>query len=652
LALLHLTLFPIDHLRLLMDRKQHSVIRVRVQGGTMNHSLNRRDVLKAITAAGVLAVLPRMSAEASGEAPGGWITGKMSGAEALVAALQLEGTDVVFGIPGAQDNELWDTMKSKCLSYLLVTHEFSASTMADGYARATGKVGVCCIVPGPGVTNALSGIAEAWLDSIPMAVIVTDVDHGPMAHAFQVHEINNIGLLQQVTKGVYKVDKIEQIPDAVRQAFTLARIGEPGPVAVVVQYPFFIAEANFNSAPLPPPPPPFSEEPFQRALEKICDQKYRVGIIAGLGCMDYSAQLTQLAEVLQAPVATSVSGKGVISECHPLSVGWGPGPHGTKASELIFKHHVDLILAIGVRFSEVSTGFFQTTEKHPFIHVDACLNNIGRNVKVDVGVHAEAGQFLDRLLSHADQIRRPPNPHLVGEISLVKKAEMLVWSEPKSKCGVDPMLLVLGMRRALNPDALLYVDVTQTEHWAAEAFAALQPRTYFNPTDNQAMGWSIPASIGGQKAFPDRQVATITGDGCFLMSMQEMTSAVRECLPVKFFVLDDQAYHYMQTLQKAAYVRTTATVLAHIDYPALAKAYGMEYAEIPSNDDIEAGVRGVFALKGPVLVRVPIDYGKRQCRWINAVRMKYQRDLTRDQTVKFAARMGSRALHIHSQVND
>ncbi len=319
---------------------------------------------------------------------------------------------------------------------------------------------------------------------------------------------------------------------------------------------------------------------------------------------------------------------------------------------MIFKHEVDVTLAIGVRFSEVSTGFFQTIEKHPFIHVDACADNIGRNVKVDVGVQADSGVFLARLLANADLIRRPPNPELVAKIAALKRSELAENSEPKSRCGVDPMLLVLGMRRALDPDALLYVDVTQTEHFAAEAYTVVQPRTYFNPTDNQAMGWSIPASIGGQRAFPGRQVATITGDGCFLMSMQEITTAAREGLPVKFFVLDDQAYHYMQTLQKAAYVRTTATVLARLDYAALAKAYGVEYAEIVSNVDIEAGVRAAFACHGPVLVRVAIDYGKRQSRWINAVRAKYQRDLTRDQTVKFAARMGSRALHIHNQVND
>ena len=368
--------------------------------------------------------------------------------------------------------------------------------------------------------------------------------------------------------------------------------------------------------------------------------------------MDHAAALTQLAEVLQAPVATSVSGKGVISECHPLSVGWGYGPHATKTAEMIFKHDVDLLLAIGVRFSEVSTGYYSDPDKHPCIHVDICANNIGRNVKVDIGVHAEAGLFIDRLLQQADLIRRPPNEHLAAGIATLKKLEDFHQEVPESKHGVDPMMLVLGLRKVLAPDALLYVDVTQTEHWAAEAFTVLQPRTYFNPTDNQAMGWSIPASIGGQRAFPGRQVATITGDGCLLMSMVEMTTAVREGLAVKFFILDDHVYHYMQTLQKAAYLRTTGTVLANIDYPALARAYGLGYAEIICNADVEAGIQNAYAIPGPVLVRVATDYGKRKCRWIQAVRMKYQRDLTRDQTVMFAARMGTRALHIHKQIND
>src|SRR5262249_16060537 len=222
-------------------------------------------------------------------------------------------------------------------------------------------------------------------------------------------------------------------------------------------------------------------------------------------------------------------------------------------------------------------------------------------------------------------------------------------SEVYGRCGTDPMALVLALRRCLAEDALLFVDVTQSEHWAAEAFTVCQPRTYFNPTDNQAMGWSIPASIRAQRVFPGRQVATITGDGCFLMSAMEVSTAARESLPVKFFVLDDQAYHYMQTLQKSAYLRTTATILARLDYEALAKGFGVAYNEIPCTEGLEGGVRNALAHPGPVLTRVVTDYGKRPMRWIGAVKHRYRDELTTHQKVRFMARMGSRAVHFHRE---
>src|SRR5581483_10405380 len=186
----------------------------------------------------------------------------------------------------------------------------------------------------------------------------------------------------------------------------------------------------------------------------------------------------------------------------------------------------------------------------------------------------------------------------------------------------DPMLFVLALRQATCADALTFVDVTCAEHWAAEAYSVHQPRTYFNPTDNQGMGWSIPASIGAQRIHPGRQVVTITGDGCFLMTAMEISTAARECLPVKFFVLDDQAYHYMQTLQKQAYLRTNATILAHLDYAALARGFGVGYHEIGPGDDLDALVRGALCQPGPMLVRVITDYGKRPVRWINAVKKR------------------------------
>jgi acetolactate synthase-1/2/3 large subunit len=215
-----------------------------------------------------------------------------------------------------------------------------------------------------------------------------------------------------------------------------------------------------------------------------------------------------------------------------------------------------------------------------------------------------------------------------------------------AKCGVDPMSLITALRRCTRPDALVYVDVALAEHLAAEAFTVHQARTYFNPVDNQSMGWSIPAAMGGQAAHPGRQVVTITGDGCMLMSALELSTAARAHLPVKFFILDDGAYHYMQVLQQSAYRRTTATVLPRIDYQALAQAMGLMYWEINPTCDLEASINGALAHDGPVLVRVVTDYGKRQIRWIEATKDRFTDELSAKQKARFATRIGVRSVKL------
>jgi acetolactate synthase-1/2/3 large subunit len=249
-------------------------------------------------------------------------------------------------------------------------------------------------------------------------------------------------------------------------------------------------------------------------------------------------------------------------------------------------------------------------------------------------------------LENESAIRRNKNEKLTSCIASWKADDTRANAKPNSKCGIDPMQFILALRKSTKPDALTYVDVTLSEHWAAEAFTTRRPRHYFNPTDNQAMGWSIPASIGGQKAFPNRQVVTITGDGCFLMSAMEISTTARECLPVKFFVLDDQTYHYMQKLQKQAYLRTTATILARMNYEALAKGFGVDYHEIKPGDDLEASIQIALDKKGPVLTRVITDYGQRPVRWIDAVKDRYTKELSGRQKLKFIARMGARALDL------
>jgi acetolactate synthase-1/2/3 large subunit len=583
----------------------------------------------------------------------GWVFGRMTGAQALTEALLAEGVGCVYGIPGAQENELWDSFKAKGLEYLLVTHEFSAACMADAYGRSVGRPGVLCVVPGPGVTNSLTGLGEALLDSSPVVAIVGDVGIGDKAKPFQVHALNQAELLKQVCKCVYPVQNVGQIPGAVRQAFVAAMSGEPGPVAVVVPYNLFIEAHDYRCPPPAVPAPAFDEEAFQKALAVLCDPKARVGIYAGFGCMNFPTELAAVAELLQAPVSTSVSGKGVIPDSHPLAVGWGFGPHASEVAEKVFakdklhplKSGVNTLLAIGVKFNETSTGHYVNPQPDRVVHVDANPCNLGRILRTDVCVHADAGVFLGRLLACSDKLQRPANNALTTRIRELKAAACRELRDiPQPKCGVDPLALVAAMRRVLPEDALLFTDVSATEHLAAEFYQVTHPRTYFNPVDNQAMGWSIPAAIGAQKVHHGKVVATITGDGCALMSSLEISTAARECLPVKFVVLDDQAYHYMQMLQKPAYLRTTATILARFDYRSMAQAMGVAYVEIQTHDELEPKLRGAVCHNGPVLVRVATDYGKRKIRWIEAVRDRYVDDLTAAQKARFLARVGSRAI--------
>jgi acetolactate synthase-1/2/3 large subunit len=627
----------------------------------MRWTFSRRGLFQGAAAlGGALAATAAQAGPLQRAKPAGWVFGRMTGSQALAEALLAEGVGCVYGIPGAQENELWDTLKEKGVPYLLVTHEFSAACMADGYARSTGRPGVLCVVPGPGATNSLTGLGEALLDSSPVVAIVGDIANGEKWRPFQVHGLNQVDLLKPVCKCVYPVQSVEQIPGAVRQAFVAAVEGEPGPVAVVVPYNLLIESHDYRTPPPAPPGLPFDEAAFGKAVALLCDKSHRVGIYAGVGCMDYGQSLVAVAELLQAPIATSVSGRGCVSECHPLAVGWGFGPHASAVAEHAFtkdpkhplKTGIDTLLAIGVKFSEVSTGFYGNPQPKHVIHVDASACNLGRVLRTDVCVHADAGLFLDRLLACGDQLRRPADSFLVTRIRHLKaESDKELCNVPPAKCGVDPLALVGSLRRSLPEDALLFTDVTVSEHLAAEHFRVFGPRTFFNPVDNQAMGWSVPAALGAQRVHGGRTVATLTGDGCLLMSAMEMTTAGREGLPVKFFILDDQAYHYMQMLQKPAYLRTTATILARLDYRAMAQAFGLAYQEIGSQADLDARVKGAVCHPGPVLVRVATDYGDRKVRWVEAVRKRYTKELTAGQKARFLARIGTRAIH-HEHRND
>ncbi|HMB05292.1 MAG TPA: thiamine pyrophosphate-binding protein [Isosphaeraceae bacterium] len=618
-------------------------------------SLNRRQALGAFGALGAAAAATVGTAPGSARAghvevgsvvrrPG--VRGRMTGAQAAVAALCCQGVRCVFGVPGAQNNELWDALKARQVPYLLVTTESSASVMADAAARVTGEVGVFAVVPGPGLTNAMTGIGEALLDSVPIVGIITDVSRGPGAPIGQVHSLPNTALVRPIVKAVIEIRHQAEIPGAIYQAYRIARAGEPGPVAVVIPFPFFNETWDYDH-PVPPPPPlPFDEPAYRGALGLLGDRRLRVGIYAGMGCLDAGPSLAAAAELLQAPVATSVSGKGCIPDAHPLAVGWGYGKQGTRAAERAFKD-VDLVLAVGVRYSEVSTANYAIPRHDRLIHVDANPNNLGRNVHACVTLCADSRLFLDRLLVDGAVLQRPACPPLWKKIRDTRAIDRAENARPRITRGVDPMFFLTQLRRALRPEELIFVDVSASTHWASEGIEVQGPRRYITPANNQSMGWAIAGAIGAQRVRPDRQVVAVTGDGCFLMGAMEMSTAPRAGLPVKFFVLDDGAYHYMQMLQEPMYRRTTATELARIDYAAFAAGLGLAYNEIACNPDVPAGLVRTLSTPGPVLTRVVVSYEGREIRWLNALKSTYLKRLSGEQKIRMAARVGIRSMNRH-----
>ena len=481
----------------------------------------------------------------------------------------------VFGIPGPRTTSSGTPSRPTASPYLLVAHEASASVMADASARATGEVGVFCVVPGPGLTNAMTGIGEALYDSVPIVGHHHRRRPGARRPIGQVHGLPNAALVRPIVKAVIEVRHQAEIPGAIFQAFRVARAGRAGPGRRPDPVPALHGGLGLR---------PAGAAPLPRSIRRgrLSPQVARPPARPSAPGRDLRrAGLRRCRPVADrrrrdAPGAGGHLGQrqGCIPDAHPLAVGWGYGKQGTRAAEAAFKD-VDLVLAIGVRYSEVSTANYAIPQHDTLIHVDINPQNLGRNVPAHVCLCADARVFLDRLM--ADAPGHPPRPlsAALAEDSRASAGRPLRGSDGRGfQTASTRCSSWASCAAALGPEELIFVDVTASTHWAAEAIEVQGPRRYFTPADNQSMGWAIPAAIGAQLVRPDRQVVCVTGDGCFLMSAMEMSSAARAGLPVKFFVFDDGAYHYMQMLQEPVFRRTTATEIARIDYRGVRQGCG------------------------------------------------------------------------------
>ena len=540
---------------------------------------------------------------------------KLTGGEIVVGALRDEGIHHTFGIPGTHNIELYDALaESATVRPVLVTDEQSASFMADGYWRASGRLACVNVVPGAGLTHALSGIAEAYLDTVPLLVLGCGIRQD-FAKAYQLHDIDQLALARPVTKAAYRIERGAEIYSEIRRACALARAGAPGPVMVEVPVNLYLTRHEVDPAGWGPPPPiaaPIAtEDQLDRVAAVLNEPGARPLVYLGLGSAGAGADLVALAERLEAPVATTFQGKGVFPESHPLFLWNGFGAAAPPFARAVVGRRV-ATLAIGCRFSEVGTGSYGIDPPRPLVHADIDSAVFGRNYETDVAVAADAAAFVRALLPRL--VARPRDDALR---SLIREGHEQVWRDWLARPAADrvtPARLLQAIQEALGPETVFTSDSGNGTFLAMECLRLERPGMFLAPVDYSCMGYSVPAAIGAKLARPDCPVAALAGDGAFLMTGLELLTAANHHVPVAVFVLRDRELAQISQFQATALNRKTASELPDYDAGGLARALGVEALPLARDADIPATlgrVREILAAGRPVLVDVAIDYSRR-----------------------------------------
>jgi acetolactate synthase-1/2/3 large subunit len=568
---------------------------------------------------------------------------KMTGGELVVRALEDEDVPFAFGIPGTHNLELYDALaNAEKVRPVLVTDEQSASFMADGLARASGKLGVVNVVPGAGLTHALSGVAEAYLDGIPMLVLAcgirTDTDK-----AFQLHDVDQLAIARPVTKAQLRPESGLEIYGTIRRACRIARTPPAGPVIVEipVNHYLFRHDAEISAAvePAPRTEPRAQEVAEVRAL---LAGSQRPLLYLGAGAAGAGNDLVKLAERLEAPVATTFQGKGVFPENHPLWLWCG---FGEAAPPFVQKVAAgcDLMLAVGCRFSEVGTGSYGLKPPGKLVHVDVDASVIGRNYPTEMGVVADAAAFVSALLEDLPERRTH-----IGLRDGIRAGHREIWAEWARQLGqrVSPPLLLKTLQEALGPDAIYTTDSGNGTFLAMECLRLERPRSFLAPVDYSCMGYAVPAALGAALACPERPVAALAGDGAFLMTGLELMTAAQLALPVMVLVLRDRELAQISQFQQTALGRKSCSELPDYDLAALARGMGVEYLAMRGIMEVEQvlqAARAVTAAGRPVLVEVEIDYSQKTYFTRGVVKTNFAR-LPWGDRLRFVARALGRRL--------
>ncbi len=540
---------------------------------------------------------------------------KLTGGEIVVRALRDEGIRHTFGIPGTHNIELYDALAaSDAVLPILVTNEQSASFMADGYWRASGRLGCVNVVPGAGLTHALSGIAEAFLDTVPVLVLGCGIRRD-FAKAYQLHDIDQLALARPVTKAAYRIERGTDIYPEIRRACTLARAGAPGPVMVEVPVDLYLTRHEVDperwGAPTPIAAPVASSDQLDRVAAMLNAPGARPLLYLGMGAAAAGPDLVTLAERLEAPVATTFQGKGVFPESHPLFLWNGFGAAAPPFARAVAEGCVGT-LAIGCRFGEVGTGSYGLEPPRPLVHADIDPAVPGRNYATDIAVAADAEAFVRALLPRLTA--RPRHDALRTAIRIGHEQVWGAWLAKTAADRVTPPRLLQALQATLGPEAVFTSDSGNGTFLAMECLRLERPGKFLAPVDYSCMGYAVPAALGAKLARPDCPVVALAGDGALLMTGLELLTAVHQRLAVAVFVLRDRELAQIAQFQATALNRKTASELPDYDAGGLARALGVEALHLARDADIPgalARVREILAAGRPVLVDVAIDYSRK-----------------------------------------
>jgi acetolactate synthase-1/2/3 large subunit len=536
---------------------------------------------------------------------------RMTGARALIESLYAEKVEVIFGYPGGVLLPIYDELYDADIDHILVRHEQAAAHAADGYARATGKVGVCLATSGPGATNLVTGIANAYMDSVPMVAITGQVPRPLIGNdAFQ--EANITGITLPITKHNYLVTDVNDLPWVIKEAFHIASTGRQGPVLVDIPKDVTTDEIDFEYPEKVDlkgykPVKTGHKQQIKRGAEAIIKASRPVIYIGGgIISSNASKELLELAETINAPVTTTLMAKGAFPDTHPLCVGM-PGMHGTKYANFAIQES-DLLIAIGVRFDDRVTGKVDSFAPNArIIHIDIDPAEISKNVRVDIPIVGNARSILKMLVEFINEL----NSSKSTTTEWIKKVEKWKQQYPLKYIMGDSLKpqYIVEQISELYPDSIIVTEVGQNQMWAAQYFKYSQPRTFISSGGLGTMGFGFPAAMGAKKGRPDKVVFDIAGDGSFQMNSQELATVVKNDIPVIVAILNNGFLGMVRQWQDLFFNKrySFTSIDNSVDFVKLAEAYGALGLRVTKPEEVGPALKEAVDSKRPTVIDFVVE---------------------------------------------